>query len=156
MLLAARDSSASWIDSVSWILAALQSSCSYSVCLPLKKGILARFFFLFVMPLKSATLPLILCECGTVSLWHRNSRFPAPRPLPHFSCEVIQRSAMTDWARMNAVNIKPRFQKLHCLCSNLLRQSLNMYLCNKVINLLSFSKQCRFRLKYSKVNIIRQ
>lgn len=75
----------------------LHSYCSYSVHLFLKKGILVQFFFLFVMPVKSATLPLILCEYGMVSLWHRNSRFPAPRPLSQFSCRVIQRSAMTDW-----------------------------------------------------------
>lgn len=28
-------------------------------------------------------------------VWHRNRGFPAPRPLSHFSCGVIQRSAMT-------------------------------------------------------------
>lgn len=86
-------------DRVWWTHAALHSSRPYSEYTSVKGGggfstslaIFSRPFF--VMPVKSATLALISCESGTVSMWHRNSWFPAPRPLPHL---LRGRSAVSD------------------------------------------------------------
>lgn len=67
------------------------------------------------MSVKSATVPLFLGEYGTVSLWHKNSRFPAPRPLSHFSCEVIRRSTTVGWNVFTLAGCCFRYRKI-CIC----------------------------------------
>lgn len=120
-----------------------------TVCIPLlkkkKKGgggfstshaIFSRPFF--VMPVKSATLALISCESGTVSMWHRNSWFPALRPLPHL---LRGRSAVSDGWQSGGSTMK---QEKSCFYLTLFSCSyITLFSCSGGLNIYV----CGLRLK---------
>lgn len=77
-------------------------------------------FSLFVVPVKSATLSVMLCDCGTVSLWHRNSRFPSPEATVPLQLRGHTAVSGDGSSEDEHGNIKIHFNKLCGLCYILL------------------------------------
>lgn len=77
-------------------------------------------FSLFVVPVKSATLSVMLCDCGTVSLWHRNSRFPSPKATVPLQLRGHTAVSGDGSSEDEHGNIKIHFNKLCGLCYILL------------------------------------